>query len=130
MAEIIERAIVSGGRDFKDKDLVWSWLSWLKPRFIIVGSDRGADKLASDWAGLHGIPCAVVRSAWEKYNRAGGPIRNGWMLLLSPTHLIAFPGGRGTKDMIRKAIKANLEIYPIESGSEPPDPWRRAIANV
>lgn len=48
---------------------------------------------------------------WEKHGRAAGPIRNEKMLIVgTPDMVLAFPGGRGTADMIRKAEAAGLPV--------------------
>jgi hypothetical protein len=51
---------------------------------------------------------------WESHGRAAGPIRNAKMLIEGkPDYVIAFPGGYGTLDMKKKAIKAGLEVRDV-----------------
>jgi hypothetical protein len=41
---------------------------------------------------------------WKTHGKAGGPIRNQMMLDdYKPQVVIAFPGGSGTADMVRRA---------------------------
>lgn len=45
---------------------------------------------------------------------AAGPIRNQHMLDIGkPDVVLAFPGGRGTEDMIRRAEKAGVPVKRI-----------------
>jgi hypothetical protein len=51
---------------------------------------------------------------WDRYGEAAGPIRNAWMLEFGkPDLVVAFPGGRGTADMISKARKAGIEVCEV-----------------
>ncbi len=94
-------------------------LDELRPAFIIEGGAHGVDDAARRWAANEGVPCATVRAPWEKHGRAGGPIRNGWMLRLRPDLTIAFPGGDGTEDMVGQARVVGVEVLE-------PYPGRRA----
>ena len=83
---------------------------------VIHGGATGADSLASEWAEAGGVVVEVYPADWRSHGRAAGPIRNQEMLeKAGPAFLVAFPGGRGTADMIRRAKKARIpvaEIYP------------------
>ena len=55
---------------------------------------------------------------WKVRGRAAGHIRNQQMLDEGRPHLVvAFPGGRGTADMVRRARAAGIE----GDGGRPPD---------
>lgn len=43
-----------------------------------------------------------------------GPKRNRKMLELKPDGVVAFPGGRGTMDMIRAATEAGVPVWHPE----------------
>jgi ABC-type Fe3+-hydroxamate transport system substrate-binding protein len=45
-----------------------------------------------------------------KYGPSAGPIRNGRMLEYKPDLVIAFPGGRGTANMVKQARKAGIAV--------------------
>ena len=65
---------------------------------------RGADRFAQEWANANGVAWIVYDANWTKHGRAAGPIRNQQMLDEGrPTLVVAFPGGRGTADMVRRA---------------------------
>ena len=51
-----------------------------------------------------------IRLDWKKYGKKAGPLRNQQMLEEGkPDLVVAFPGGNGTADMVRRAKKANIE---------------------
>ena len=80
----------------------------------------GADRLAGEWARLFGIPVEPYPADWEKHGKKAGAIRNTEMLERSkPDGGVAFPGGTGTADMVRKMKKAGLRVW------EPPMPQQR-----
>lgn len=115
-----ERVLVCGGRDFTDKARFDSIMDGLVRHFapdfcIIEGEAAGADSLAATWALARGTPCLGVRAAWQALGRRkAGPMRNGWMLQwCNPDIVVAFPGGYGTADMVRRAKAAGVTTYEI-----------------
>jgi hypothetical protein len=57
-------------------------------------------------------PVAVMAD-WS-IGRKAGPIRNQRMLdEHAPDLVVAFPGGRGTADMVRRARKSGVEVAKI-----------------
>jgi hypothetical protein len=115
------RILVCGGRDFSDAEMLDRELErWHKSDFgpirqIIHGAARGADTLAGQWAERRGIPVVSYPANWAKHGRAAGPKRNAEMLEKSnPDLVVAFPGGRGTADMVRKAQDANMSYVRVE----------------
>jgi hypothetical protein len=103
--------VVTGGRDFTDREFVSEVLTCAAPTHLIHGCARGADTLCGNWAKRRGIPCIEVPANWKAHGKAAGPLRNGWMLDLNPIGLVAFPGGRGTADMIRQAQARGIKVY-------------------
>lgn len=114
----IIRVIVCGGRHFADAAMLSSTLNHLHSlypfRVVITGGTRGADRLAEAWARSHGVECIaepVTQEEWDTLGRAAGPIRNQRMIDdHRPSHCVAFPGGSGTRDMIRRARKAGIVV--------------------
>lgn len=124
------KVLVCGGRDYANKDRVFSILnslsgqamgdepnpSWL-PRpdlFIISGGAKGADTLAIDWAVVHWVPFQEYPADWSTHGKAAGFIRNKQMLEEGkPDLVVAFPGGKGTKMMIDIARKAGVAVEEI-----------------
>jgi hypothetical protein len=81
---------------------------------IIAGGASGADTSAIDWAKARGATYQEYPAEWEKYGpNYAGFIRNQEMLDKElPDLCIAFPGYRGTKDMVRR-VRA-FKAKPIE----------------
>lgn len=107
------RILVCGGRDYADKDFVFLCLDELRRKWgdvvIIQGGAQGADWLARLWAKERGIRCEQYNANWEKYGKGAGPIRNQRMIDEGkPNLFVAFPGGPGTADMVRRLRKAKI----------------------
>jgi len=120
------RIIVCGGRDFTDKVMLDYVLSYVHTHRSIIelihGGARGADQMANKWAFNNGIPRVEVRADWRTHGRAAGPIRNREMLKLNPDGVVAFPGARGTADMVRAAEEAGIPVLRAE------DLWKKREA--
>ncbi len=107
------RVLVTGGRDFTDAAMVQAALDPLAAdiEVLIEGGARGADTLAREWAKAHGIPWQTYEANWKRYGRRAGPIRNQKMLDEGyPDLVVAFPGGKGTADMVRRAREAGVKV--------------------
>lgn len=115
------RVLVCGGRRFADYDFLKTVLSAFHLErgpfeIVIHGAADGADSLADQWARRHLIPTLRFPADWEHHGRSAGPRRNAEMLRDGkPDLVLAFPGSRGTADMISKAKAAGVEV--IETGS-------------
>jgi hypothetical protein len=108
------KVLVCGGRGYQDWQTVGSQLDALKPALVIHGGATGADSLAGKWAEQHGVPCRVEFADWSTHGRAAGPIRNQKMLdEYAPDLVLAFPGGRGTEDMKRRARAKGVPVKEI-----------------
>jgi len=107
------RILVSGGRDFNNKEWLYEILDIFEPTLIISGCANGADSLAIEYAEDNNIPLLLFQPEWDKYGRAAGVIRNGDMLEAHPDLVIAFPGGPGTADMVRQAAKARVPVINL-----------------
>lgn len=115
------KLLVTGGRDFRDQGAVNRALDDLhavRPVWRLVhGGARGADALGQRWASARDVTTVVYPARWSEHGRAAGPIRNQLMLdQQCPGLVIAFPGGRGTADMVERAKKAGVEV--IHAGLE------------
>ena len=130
----MHRLLVCGGRTFYNAAFVYLTLDKLHAqhqfRDIIQGGAAGADALAKDWAKSHpeivrweckaawldlSHPDAVIKTRDDgtRYDAKAGHRRNTRMLEWSPDLVVAFPGGDGTKDMIRQARAANVEVIEL-----------------
>ncbi len=112
------RVLVTGGRAYGDADRVFAVLDKLHHDacidVIIEGGAKGADNCAAGWAIARSVPTERFEAAWENHGSFAGPMRNTRMLTEGkPDLVIAFPGGRGTADMVRKARKAGVDVVEI-----------------
>lgn len=112
------RVIVCGGRDFTNHILMNSTMKELHERFkftcVIHGDARGADRMAAFWANKHGIATIPYPADWNTYGNSAGPIRNTEMLREEkPDMVIAFPGGSGTRHMVKISNEAGVPVMEI-----------------
>lgn len=112
---------VCGGRKFARWALVHSVLDRLvkmrgKPTLVIHGGAHGADAIAHDWARKHFVEVKVYRADWDLHGRAAGPIRNRQMAAHPGLELVvAFPGAKGTANMIEETRKAGVEVIEVDA---------------
>ena len=106
------RILVTGGRDFTNWFAVVHALAQMpKDATLVHGAARGADSLAASyWGDNLERPVEAHPADWAKHGKAAGPIRNQEMLDSGVDILIAFPGGRGTADMTRRALAAGVKV--------------------
>lgn len=113
----VDRILVCGGRDYADKETIKRVLNELyedhKFTQMIEGGASGADSLCASWAGAIGVHVIQVKAQWDKHGKKAGPIRNAEMLSLKPDLVVAFPGVRGTKDMVTKAKAAGVKVIEV-----------------
>lgn len=112
------RVLVCGGRDYRDVGRVGAIIQKLHNEagvdVLIEGGAYGADRLAREWAQSIGIRVETFDADWENHGSFAGPMRNTRMLNEGqPDLVVAFPGGRGTADMVRKARKAGVKVVEI-----------------
>lgn len=109
------RVLVCGGRDYTDRRRVFEVLDGKHAETpiatIIEGGALGADRSGYAWACARNIEVETYPADWEKHGKRAGPIRNAMMLTEGkPDLVIAFPGGRGTADMVRRAQSAGIPV--------------------
>ena len=116
------RVIITGSRDWNDPQGIENMLEMLpRSAVILQGMCRGADLMARDMAKKLGYKVEDFPADWENEGRAAGPIRNKWMLDSGCDLVIAFHyalgTSKGTKDMVRKAVAADVPViyYPFWS---------------
>lgn len=108
-------ALICGGRDFSDYGMVHTMLSQLPfdIDIIIQGGAKGADALAKRYAKSESIHCAEVPALWDDYGKNAGWMRNEAMLLLKVDYCVAFPGGKGTTDMVNKCKAKGIPVWDL-----------------
>jgi hypothetical protein len=112
------RVLVCGGRNYSDRKKFISTMDAIDVErqitLIIQGGASGADSLAKLWALRAAVPYIEFRADWNKNGRAAGPLRNQKMIDQGrPDLVVAFQGGRGTSDMMRRARTAKIPVREI-----------------
>lgn len=103
-----------GGRDFTDWQRAEDVFSDTDITHVVQGGARGADALARRWCAEHDVPCVTIEADWATHGRAAGPLRNQRMLdEYDFDQVIAFPGGRGTEDMVLRAMRKRLNVWVV-----------------
>ena len=116
------RVIDCGGRDNPDYGLVFETLDRLHEEYrftlLVNGRARGVDAYSSAWARSRGVPCQELEAKWDPYgDKSAGAARNQEMLTRwLPKMVIAFEGGNGTADMVKRARKAGVQVIEASSG--------------
>jgi hypothetical protein len=113
------RVLVTGGRDYSDRANVYLVLNRLHLldggiKVLIEGGARGADRLAREWALASQVPVETYPAEWETYGKSAGYRRNKQMLEEGkPDLVVAFPGGKGTANMVELATKAKVPVQRV-----------------
>ncbi|MBR0741172.1 DUF2493 domain-containing protein [Bradyrhizobium liaoningense] len=118
-ARLVMHVIVCGGRTFDNYAAVKKYLDMLYAihgfTLVIHGRAKGADTCAHRWAGEHGVPVEMFPAHWRLHGNAAGPIRNKQMLDEGrPQLVVAFPGGDGTRNMMKQAHERGVEVIDLE----------------
>lgn len=122
--------IVCGGRFYSDKPYLFEVLDKLYASLpedtmlhIVEGGADGADSYARQWA-YRGrkrklrVKNTTVEAEWRQYGKAAGPIRNTQMLdKYPPRFVLAFPGHKGTRDMINQATDRGIKVVKTKDWS-------------
>lgn len=114
-----ETWLICGGRHFADDQMFDNVMGDLirirgVPSKVVHGGADGTDKMAGVWATKFAIDCTVEKAEWNTYGRSAGPRRNQKMLDdHKPDFGVAFPGGHGTADMVRRLKAAGIDMAEI-----------------
>lgn len=109
------KAIIAGGRSYYLTRDDYSWLNTFRGTVaeVVSGGATGADACGEGWAHSNGIPVTT-----KKPDAMGGilpfwqaaKIRNQQMADYADI-LIAFPGSKGTDDMVSRAEAKGMLVY-------------------
>ena len=119
------RVLVTGGRDYPDGHAVFSRLATCRQQaernglnLTVIHGDcpTGADHWADLWCRREGIDPRRYPAPWKLHGRSAGPRRNQRMLDEEHPHLVlAFPGNRGTADLVRRACGAGVLVAHLDA---------------
>lgn len=114
------KILICGGRNLSHIKVC----EWLQVNFVnmfplaheIIHGDnpRGGDAGAAMFANMMVGKLLHTRcpADWDKYDKAAGMIRNKMMRdVHKPDAVLAFPGGRGTDNMIKLAMEKHIICY-------------------
>ena len=113
--------LVCGGRNYQDWARLTAVLDSLDTEDapitkIVNGAARGADKMSTGWALGNGTDFVEYPADWKQYGKAAGAIRNQKMLDSEAIDLVvSFPGGNGTADMVKRALKRGIPVIDSET---------------
>jgi len=111
--------LITGGRDYRNQREMFSVLDRLhaerKFTYLMHGDASGADQMSHRWAKKRGVQPVAFEALWDANGNKDGNARNGRMLdFMKPDVCIAFSGGRGTANMMRRAREAGVELIDVE----------------
>lgn len=108
--------LITGGREYNNRENLFKRLDKLLDKFgeslvIVHGSAKGADLLAEEWAKKRQVKYRGHPAKWDRYEKTAGKVRNAEMIHDNNIHVcLAFPGGRGTADMVQRAEAADIQV--------------------
>lgn len=111
------KLIIAGTRTITSEAIVrealaWSLFDWADITLVLSGACTGVDIIGENIARNKRVRVQCFPAIWEEHGRAAGPIRNAEMVRQADGLLAVWDGGsRGTKDIIQKALDANLFVY-------------------
>jgi len=116
------RVIVCGGRDYLNADVIGKAMANAAPgkHTLVHGAQFGADSVA---AAIARARCWTIEAYPPDIKQHGSPaafiIRNQAMADAGADLLLAFPGGNGTADMVRRARKAGIHVREVRIEDTP-----------
>ena len=111
--------LVTGGRDYEDAATIYHVLDTVNAerpiKYLMHGNARGTDRIAHKWALARGVQPVAFEALWDFEGDAAGTRRNKRMIeFVVPDKVVAFPGGRGTANMMKIAHLRCVEILDVE----------------
>lgn len=110
------KLIIAGGRNYTpnpaesdDLDLVSDLVGE-----VVCGKATGVDTWGEQWAKRHGIAVKYFPADWAAKGKLAGFFRNEQMAAYADA-LAVFNGGRGTADMVQRAMFHGLTIWDHRS---------------
>lgn len=113
------RVLVTGARDWDDRELLRSTLDGYRSEMteLLEGCQRGADRMAEEWAKDRQVSLHHFPADWKRKHRAAGPIRNREMFRHPVDLVIAFHhdlgSSKGTADAVSIARHKGIPVILI-----------------
>lgn len=80
---------------------------------LLLGGASGIDEDVRRASIPLGYPYRLFPADWKTHGKVAGPLRNAQMASEADA-VIAFPGGRGTADMVGKARKIGIPVTLLD----------------
>ena len=113
------KVLITGSRNWSDKDAVEIAIARAKPDIIIEGGAKGADAIAKEYSNKTFRKVIEVKAEWDKYGKRAGGIRNSTMIAMKPDLVLAFSKDlskdKGTRDTVNKAMKKGIVVWWVKS---------------
>lgn len=113
----MDSIVITGSRTWTDAKTIVDRLEAEPPDTVFIegGCGSGADAIARTWCHTHNRNHIRVGANWNRYGKAAGAIRNGWMLDMRPRLVIAFwrNNSKGTGDCIAQAEDRGIPVEKI-----------------
>ena len=119
----MNKIIVTGGRNYKDYEVVKSALDWAASEFaaqeVVIGGS-GGDALAKRWAKESGMWVTTFKPLWHIFKGQAGQLRNVLMVNGNKDAkcLIAFPGGKTVTNCIGCALSVGIKCFQVDKDEE------------
>ena len=113
--------LITGGREYRNWREMSSVLNRLHAEreftYLMHGDAQGADQMSHRWAKKAGVQPVAFEALWDANGNKDGSARNGRMLLFKvPDVVVAFSGGVGTANMMKRAHthEPRIELIDVE----------------
>lgn len=129
----MRRLLVTGSRDWIDRDLIWGALwdglqEMAADTVLVHGDARGADRLAAETWSTWGMPVEAHPADWAQHGKRAGYVRNAEMVDAGADLCLAFilpctkpgcpkkrpHGTHGASGCADLADKAGIPVHRIE----------------
>ena len=112
---VLNAAVLAYSKERNDYD------NWLPTDITIIeGAATGVDSAAADFAICNYCHVVEYPADWAKHGHAAGPIRNKKMVDEGkPDLVIAFPGGKGTENMVGYANIMGIKVIRCDGVNVP-----------
>ena len=112
------RVLVCGGRMYADRERIFQVLGDLHRErgieVILHGAASGVDLLSVVRADRNGLRAIGFPADWARDGKRASQKRNQKIMSVGRPHmLVAFPGGKGTAEMIRFAKAEGIQVVDV-----------------
>ena len=112
------RIAFTAGPAYEDHRRIWAVLDKVLAKYPDMvlfhgGNPTGGEQIAALWAGARKITHIAFRPDWARFKKAAPFRRNDQLLEMLPKAVIACPGNGINANLVDKARKMGIAIWPI-----------------